>query len=253
LAERVAIVTGASSGIGEATARELARRGFAVVLAARSADRLEAVKRAIEAQGGRALAVPTDIRLRADVDRLVAAAVATFGRIDVLVNNAGVSDRSTLLEGDDEVLRRLVEVNLLGPARCVQAAGPYLRRQGGVIVNVGSVVGEVAATGLYPATKFGLRGFTDSLRREMRDSRIAVVLVEPGFIRTPMTVGVRLPMPGPGIVARTIANAVEHPRRRVIVPWVYVPVVYASKLLPGLVDFLMLRVARRVVRRPGAR
>ena len=235
----VAIITGASSGIGAATAHELARQGAIVVLAARRGDNLQALADAITFHGGRALAVPTDVSRREEIDHLVQKTLETYGRVDVLVNNAGIGLGSSVSDSDDVAMQQIIDVNLLAPARCIQAVLPYMRRQGGgVIVNIGSVAGEVASSGLYAATKFGLRGLSDALRRELRRDNIAVVLIAPGFIRTPMTEGVKLPMPGPETVARAVVKAIQHPRRRIIVPWFYAPPVYMAKLLPGLVDWV---------------
>jgi NAD(P)-dependent dehydrogenase (short-subunit alcohol dehydrogenase family) len=157
----------------------------------------------------------------------------------VLVNNAGVGGGSTIDNGD-AVMQQIVAVNLLAPARCVQAALPYMRRQGrGVIVNIGSVAGEIGVSALYSGTKFGVRGLSDALRRELRRDHIAIVLVEPGFIRTPMTTGMRVPLPGPEVVARAVAGAIRRPRRTIIVPWYYAPPALAAKLLPGFVDWLV--------------
>ncbi len=245
----VAIVTGASSGIGEATARALARAGATVVLAARRADELQRLAAEIEREGGRALAVPTDMTSRQAIERLVGVTVETFGRIDIVVNNAGIGGGGSILDDSDELMERVVSVNLLAPARLVQAALPHIRRQDqngkqghgqgrerGVIVNVGSVAGDVATSGMYAASKFGLRGLNDALRRELLPSDIAVVLIAPGFIRTPMTRGVRVPMPGPDAVARAILSGIQEPRRRITVPWPYVlPSVFA-RAFPGLVD-----------------
>jgi NAD(P)-dependent dehydrogenase (short-subunit alcohol dehydrogenase family) len=236
----VVIITGASGGIGAATARELARQGAKVVLAARRESELRALQGEIAATGGQALAVPADVSRREDIDRLVASTIAAYGRVDVLINNAGISAGSSIATSNDETLQRIVDVNLLAPARCIQAVLPQMQRQGGgLIVNVGSVAGEVATSGLYAATKFGLRGLSDAMRRELRRDRIGVVLIAPGFIRTPMTAGVKLPMPGPEAVARAIAGAIRRPRRRVIVPWPYLPLSYIAKALPWLVDILL--------------
>jgi len=182
----VAIVTGASSGIGEATARA----GATVVLAARRADELQRLAAEIEREGGRALAVPTDMTSRQAIERLVGVTVETFGRIDIVVNNAGIGGGGSILDDSDELMERVVSVNLLAPARLVQAALPHMRRQSqngeqghgqgrerGVIVNVGSVAGDVATSGMYAASKFGLRGLNDVLRRELRPYHIAVVLM----------------------------------------------------------------------------
>src|SRR5258708_553187 len=139
-----------------------------------------------------------------------------------LFNNAGGGGGNAVAASDDGQLQTVLDVNLLGPARCVQAAAPYMLSQGsGVIVNIGSVAGEVAVLGIYSAAKFGLRGLNDALRREFRHSNIAVVLIEPGFIRTQMTEGLTIPMAPPEAVARAIVHAIQRPRRRVIVPWYY--------------------------------
>lgn len=236
----IMIITGASSGIGAATARELARRGATVVLAARRLDELQALAHSIQQAGGHALAVATDVSNADEINRLVQTTIDTYGRIDVLINNAGINAGYTAANVDDGYLERIVAVNLLGPIRCARAVIPHMQRQGGgLIINVGSIAGEVATNSLYAATKFGLRGLSDALRRELRHDRIKIVLVAPGFIRTPLTTGVKLPMPGPEAVAHTIARVIERPRRRAIVPWPYGPVMYLAKLCPWLADMII--------------
>jgi NAD(P)-dependent dehydrogenase (short-subunit alcohol dehydrogenase family) len=245
---RVAIITGASSGIGAATARELARRGAKVVLAARRADQLQILVEEIVRESGCALAVPTDLRERSDIDRLVQTTAETFGRIDLLINNAGVGGGSSIFD-KDEVMHQLVTVNLLAPARLVQAALPSMRQQrGGMIINIGSVVGEIGMGGMYAATKFGLRGLSEAMRRELRQDNISVVLIALGFIRTPMSTDFKGPMPGPEVVARTIAKAIRRPRRTIIIPWPYRLLIYGARLFPGVADwFLGSAVMRRRV------
>lgn len=239
LQNKVVIITGASSGIGAATAQELARQGAVAVLAARRADELNQIKDQIERAGGRALVVPTDVSKRADIDHLVQTTVDTFGRVDALVNNAGIGGNTSITDSDDQLIERVVNINLVAPARCVQAVLPHMRQQGrGVIVNIGSVAGEVATSTLYSATKFGLRGFNDALRRELRDDNIDVVLIAPGFVHTAMTTEVPVPMPGPEIVARAVASAITQPRRRIIVPWPYRLVTLFGKL-PWLADLVL--------------
>lgn len=235
----VAIITGASSGIGAATARELARQGAKVVLAARRVDQLTMLVEEIVREGRCALAVPTDLRERGDIDRLVQTTAETFGRIDLIINNAGVGGGSSICDRD-ESLQQLVAVNLLAPARIIQVALPYMRRQGGaMIINIGSVVGEIGAGGMYAATKFGLRGLSEALRRELRQDNITVVLIELGFIRTAMSTDFNGPKPGPEVVAQTIARAIQRPRRTIIVPWPYRLLIYGAKLFPGFTDRLL--------------
>lgn len=239
---KVAIVTGASGGIGAAIARELARHGASVVLAARRAAALEQLKAAIEAAGGRALVVPTDVTQRADLERLVATTHATFGRIDILINNAGLSPGQPIGVISAERMAEVITVNLLAPMWLTNAVVPLMRQQGGgLIVNIGSVAGEVATNSTYAASKFGLRGFNDGIRRELRHAGIDVVLIAPGFIRTAMTVGARFPMPGPDVVARAVIAAIRRPRRKVVVPWPYRPLMLVAKLLPWLSDALLGR------------
>jgi NAD(P)-dependent dehydrogenase (short-subunit alcohol dehydrogenase family) len=236
LRDKVVIITGASGGIGAATARELAQQGAIVVLAARRANEINALKDQIEQAGGRALAVPTDVGQRADIDQLVQTTVDTFGRVDVLVNNAGIGGNTAIGDSDDALITRVINVNLVAPARCVQAVLPHMRQAGqGAIINIGSVAGEVATSTLYSASKFGLRGFNEALRRELRHDNIAVVLVSPGFIRTNMTSDVKVPMPGPDVVAQAVASAIGRPRRKIIVPWPYRVLLPFAKI-PWLAD-----------------
>lgn len=239
LHNKVVIVTGASGGIGAATARELARQGAIVVLAARRADQLETLQQQITQTGGRALAMPTDVAQRPSIDQLVQTTVDAFGRVDVLVNNAGIGGNTAIGDSDDELIERVIDVNLVAPARCVQAVLPHMRQAGqGVIINIGSIAGEVATSTLYSATKFGLRGFNDALRRELRHDNIDVVLIAPGFIRTDMTSDVTVPMPGPDVVAQAIVSAIRRPRRKIIVPWPYRLLTVAAKW-PWLADLVL--------------
>ena len=187
LAGRIAIVTGASAGIGEATARRLARAGAAVVLAARRADRLEALRREIESVGGRALAVPTDVTSGPDRERLVRETLDAFGRIDALVNNAGYGQRGPVELVPVEDVRRNFETNLFSLIALTQLAIPVLRAQGGGrIVNVSSVAGRVAwpFSAVYGATKHALEAISDGLRGELAPFGIQVVVIQPGFVAT---------------------------------------------------------------------
>jgi NADP-dependent 3-hydroxy acid dehydrogenase YdfG len=178
-------VTGASSGIGAATARALADEGMAVALAARRADRLESLAADIQAGPGEALVVPTDVTDRDAVGDLVAETVDTFGDLDALVNNAGVMLLQSVADADPDDWEQMVEVNLLGLMYASKAALPHLRG-GGDLVQVSSVAGRSTsqtAAG-YNATKWGVNGFTDALRKEETDNGVRTTLVEPGAVDT---------------------------------------------------------------------
>ncbi|HEU5368007.1 MAG TPA: SDR family oxidoreductase [Ktedonobacterales bacterium] len=251
LAGEIAIVTGASSGIGAATARELARSGARVVLAARRVDELEAQAQAIRTAGGEAVAIPTDVSDPAQLTRLVEQTIERFGRVDILVNNAGFGSGKPLAETAPEGITQMVNVNLLSAMLLSRAVLPgMLARRHGAIISVASVAGHIAIAPLYSGTKFGLRGFMLSLRRELLGSGVSVSVVSPGFIRTTMN-DERQGLPRPEVIARTIAKLVQHPRREVIRPrFFYIPLFYhlaacIEWLFPWLVDF----AARP--RRPG--
>jgi NAD(P)-dependent dehydrogenase (short-subunit alcohol dehydrogenase family) len=185
---KVAIVTGASSGIGEATARALAERGASVLLCARDRDRLRATVREILSSGGEAIATPADVTDPASVWEAVRLAVGEWERIDVLVNNAGVGLSGRVAELRPEDLRRVMEVNLLGTLNFVQAALPHMH-QGGRIINVSSVIGKrsIPNVGGYCASKSALNALTDALRVEVASRGITVTAVYPGTTRTPFT------------------------------------------------------------------
>ena len=184
---RVAAVTGASAGIGEATALALAEEGAAVALGARRADRLEALVEQVERGGGRALAVPVDVADRDQAHAFVEAARRELGRLDILVNNAGVMLLGPFEPQDPEDWRRMIDVNVYGLLHCTQAAMPIMREQGsGHVVNVSSVAGRYAAAenAVYNFTKWGVTGFSEALRQEGRPHGIRVTCLEPGYVET---------------------------------------------------------------------
>src|SRR5918997_5457955 len=169
LSGRTFAITGATSGIGEATAVMAARAGAAVALAGRRRDRLEEVAARIEGEGGRALAVPTDVAVEDEARAFVQQAYEHLGRLDVLVNNAGVMLLGTVAGADTNEWRQMLEVNCLGLLYCTHAALPVMGEAGGGhIVNVSSVAGRRAALGsaVYNMTKFGVVGFSEGLRPE---------------------------------------------------------------------------------------
>jgi len=182
---KVAVVTGASSGVGEATARELALRGASVVLASRAVDRLEALRREISASGIPALAVKTDVTDRDSVEAMIGRAVGELGSLDILVNNAGLGLSGRIAEVRAEDVRHVFEVNAVGPLNCIQYALPHMG-EGGRIINVSSVVGRraIPKVGAYCASKFALNALSDALRVEIADRGVTVTSVYPGTTRT---------------------------------------------------------------------
>ncbi|TGQ52069.1 SDR family NAD(P)-dependent oxidoreductase [Mesorhizobium sp. M1C.F.Ca.ET.193.01.1.1] len=186
LAGKVALVTGASSGIGEATAAALAAAGAKVAIAARRADRLVALAGRIEQAGGKALAIEADIARGSDIAGMVDKVVSEWGRLDILVNNAGVMLLAPAAEADLDDWRRMIELNLIGLMGTTKAALPHLKASRGHIVNVSSVAGRVANPGAsgYAATKFGVVAFSESLRREVYADKVRVTVIEPGLVRT---------------------------------------------------------------------
>src|SRR6185369_6468688 len=190
LGGQVAIITGASAGIGEASARRLAGEGATVVINARRADRLDALKRDIEAAGGRALAVVGDITNERDRARLVQETLNAFGHIDALVNNAGWGQRGPIELVPLDAIRRNFETNFFSLIALTQLVIPVMRKQqGGRIVNISSVAGRVARrlSSVYDATKHALEAISDGLRGELALFGIKVVIIEPGFISTEFT------------------------------------------------------------------
>jgi NAD(P)-dependent dehydrogenase (short-subunit alcohol dehydrogenase family) len=184
---RVILITGASSGIGEATARRLARQGAIVVLAARRRERLERIAEEIAASGGRALAVPTDITMEMDRCHLLERTLQAYGRLDALINNAGYGQRGPIECIPIEAIRRNFETNLFALIALTQRVIPILRAQGGGrIVNVSSVAGRIARpfSAVYDATKHAVEAISDGLRGELAPFGIHVIVVQPGFIHT---------------------------------------------------------------------
>ena len=187
LEDRVATITGASSGIGEATALALADAGAAVALGARRLDRVEALAERIGAAGGRAIAFEVDVSDEQAANAFVAAANERLGGLDVLVNNAGVMLLGPVAGADTDEWRRMLDVNLLGLLYCTHAALPLMTASGGGhIVNVSSVAGRRAGAGaaVYNMTKFGVTAFSEALRQEALHADIRVTCVEPGFVET---------------------------------------------------------------------
>jgi len=252
------VVTGASSGIGRATALELARRGANVVLAARRGDRLAEVARACEALGVTATAVETNVDSRDSCDALIAAA----GRVDVLVNNAGFAVFDPIATARPEELEAMMRTNYFGAVWCTQAVLPQMLERGeGTIVTVASIAGIMgyARMGGYSATKFALVGFTEALRDEVVGRGVKVALVCPGTTETEFFVKAeRGKMPGasrlilavkPERVARAIADAAEDGRYRRILPLAAAMYMRMKEIFPRLAHLLMRRVSAMLEKR----
>ncbi len=225
---KVVVITGASSGLGESTARHLAKLGATVVLGARRTDRLDAIVRDIEARGGKALAVTVDATKRAEVESLVNKAIDTYGKIDVLVNNAGIMPIAPLSLLKVDEWDRMIDLNIKGVLYGVAAALPhFLKQKGGHFINTASVFGiKVFAPGgtVYCATKSAVRALSEGLRLEVHGSGIRTTIISPGAVDSELKESTsdeasakavkelykQLAIPADS-VARAIAYAIEQP------------------------------------------
>ncbi|MDQ6618409.1 MAG: SDR family oxidoreductase [Pseudomonadota bacterium] len=229
LARQVIVITGASSGIGLVTARLAAKRGARVVLGARNGQALQKLASEIERAGGEVAYVTVDVGDPADMEQLAAIATNRFGRIDTWVNNAGVSIYGLLEETPLEDMRQLFQTNFWGIVHGSLAALPRLKRAGGALINLGSVVSDraVPLQGAYSASKHAVKGFTDALRMELEKegAPVSVTLIKPAAIDTLFTANAKnlmsaepsLPPPvyAPEVVAEAILHAAQHPERDV--------------------------------------
>jgi NADP-dependent 3-hydroxy acid dehydrogenase YdfG len=187
---KVVVITGASSGLGEATARLLSAQGARVVLGARRVERIQALADKLTSSGGKALAVATDVTDRAQVKALVDAAVQTYGRIDVMINNAGLMPHSPLERLKIDDWDQMIDVNIKGVLYGIAAALPYMQQQkAGHIINVSSVAGHKIRAGgvVYAATKHAVRALSEGLRMEVKPYNIRTTVISPGAVATELT------------------------------------------------------------------
>lgn len=258
LRNRNVVITGASSGIGRATALEMARRGANVVLAARRADRLEEVAAQCHALGVQAVPVATDVTNPEECRRLIEKA----GPVDVLVNSAGFAILGPLVEARPEDLRAMMETNYHGTVYCTQAVLPQmLERRSGTIVNVSSIMGVMGVAGMvgYSATKFALNGFSEALRDEVLGSGVKVALVCPATTDTEFFVTAEKgKIPGasrlmramrPEQVARAVCDAAEDGRYRRILPALAMSYMRMKEVFPRFAHSLFRRVSALLERR----
>jgi short-subunit dehydrogenase len=250
LRDQVIVITGASSGIGLATARMAAGNGAAVVLAARTEQALNKAVQEITAANGRAIAVRCDVSQRDELERLADEAVRSFGRIDTWVNNAGVGIWGRIEEVSEADMRQLFETNFWGEVAGSLVALPHLKRQGGALINMGSMASDraIPLQGIYSASKHAVMGFTDALRMELEEegAPVSVTLIKPASIGTPMPQHVKNytqsepkfppPVYAPEEAAKVILHAATHPVRDAFVGGSARTISTLAKMAPRLLD-----------------
>jgi short-subunit dehydrogenase len=260
VSEQVIVITGASSGIGLATARAAAERGAKLALGARSQETMDVVVKELRSRNVEVINVRTDVSRREDLEQLANRALIEFGRIDTWVNNAGVSIYGHLDEVSEEDSRRLFDVNFWGVVNGSLIALPHLKRSRGALINVGSEVSDavVPLQGMYSASKHAVKGFTDALRvevEEVDESPISITLIQPTAVDTPFPEHARNYMkrepklPTPQIEPERVAEAIlraASKRTRDVRVGVFARVnTAAAKLMPRLSDKMSAKQAKR--------
>jgi short-subunit dehydrogenase len=251
--DKVVIVTGASSGIGEATAREFAKLGSKVVLAARSEGKLSSITGELLKYNKNVLYIVTDVSCEEDCRLLIEKTLDIFGTIDILVNNAGISMRASFLEVDLKVLHRLMDVNFWGTVYCTKYALPYLIEQKGSLVGVSSVAGFHGLPGRtgYSASKFAIHGFLETIRIENLKKGLHVMILAPGFTTTDIRRRALLAngeeqgesprdehklMP-PEYVAKWVIKGIKRKKRNKLLTWEGRLTALFQRIVPDLVDW----------------
>jgi NAD(P)-dependent dehydrogenase (short-subunit alcohol dehydrogenase family) len=251
IAEQVIVITGASSGVGLATAKEAARRGARVVLSARSEEALQRAVTEIESEGGYAIAFVADVTRMEEMEALARRAVESFGRIDTWVNNAGVSVYGRFDEVPPDDFHRVMDVTFMGQVNGARAALPHLERSGGALICVGSGLSDRGAPlqTAYDAAKHAVKGWIDGLRVELmqRASPVRVTLIKPASMNTPFFsvartyLGVQpgpiAPVYAPELAARAILHAAEHDERDLYVGGAGKALSITERISPRLLDF----------------
>ena len=258
LSDKVAVVTGASMGIGEAIGRRFAENGARVTLLSRDTARAEAARERI-GRIDRTLALSCDVRNREEIDRVVGLTLHHFGRIDIWINNAGSGMLDAIEQADMAACRDTFDINFFGAVASMQAVIPVMKRQGaGTIINISSVAGHIPLPfhAIYSASKFAMNALGKAARLELKPFGIHVMTVCPGYVRTDFGAHARKgsepktvrPAAARGVSAERVARAVIEgyirQKREVIVPWTMHPAVKFYQLFPGLVEVAMLKLAR---------
>lgn len=252
LKNKVVVITGASTGIGEALAFEFSRRGACVVLAARNTEKINAHESKINTGGGRALAVTTDVSRRFQVEALANRAASHFGRLDIWVNNAGISPaKGTLIENTEEDIRATLETNLMGSIYGVWAAVPHIMKNGGgQIIFVSSIIGKrgIPLNAAYCASKFAVQGLTESIRPELAKKNIHVLNVCPAGVDTDFyannqkKVKREYTLHSKEKIARRIVRACQREKREVLLTLDAWLLNQANIWAPSLLDRILARV-----------
>ncbi len=259
MGKKVVIITGASSGIGKALAVEYAQHGFNVVIAARSTDKLEQIEAELS-QYTEVLSVPTDVTKEADCKHLTEKSISRFGRIDILINNAGISMRAIFLEMDLVVMRKLMDVNFWGTVYCTKYALPELLKTHGSLVGISSVAGihSLPARSGYSASKYAMLGFLDTIRIEHRH-QLHVLVFAPGFTASNVRVAALTSdgtpqghtprkeekMMSAAHVARRIRLAIKRKRRFITITFIGHATNIVKKFWPALLDWSFYRAMKK--------
>lgn len=236
----VALITGAASGIGKAIAEQLAAEGCALVLTDIQEGALRQVARTLDASESVVLAVPGDVTQAADQQKIIAAAQEHFGRVDVLINNAGMNLEDRWWWQYDDPLA-VVRLNLEAPIALTKLVLPgMLERKHGHIINISSIGARIAIHSMYSASKAGVRAFSHGLRRELHGTGVHATAIVPGFVRTALTANNDFPMPGPEVIAHAVSSAMKHPwRTEIVAPRAYHLLVMLDRTLPGFADAIV--------------